>query len=445
MAIKHRKFNGFSISGNENKNIIVTKLQGGGRKIAYSPRGDGEIKQLSVFDRYGKLVSERIDTDMDGVVDQVYECKDQTCERKFDIVNGKPQRLVRTIASGGDEVIEVFEDKQGKLQFVKKSTRRLQRVEYSGTQTEGDFCFDCYDKNYSKFSELLSQFEEKQKTKPRNLPMIDDFYVSRVGVLIHRECFDKFGGQFDVEKAVTDAVVKGMSCKMDLVSESEKYLDTKGQAYYNHIPRLVNLLTNSSRVNDGLILSDTSNNPVLMENPCQNYKTLPIAKDMDVKKDCEYVPEVELGRPKVICQADQFALAADKHNNSNRLANASAVAYGTGPEDRHPSFVNYNGKTKVYNYPVVAFNRDQMSETQFKSTLWHEMMHNCGYSHSDEGTPDYAYMCEIACFGDEYPNKDDFDENTIGTAGQYCVEPKKDDTHDSIMGNYLRAMRAMGF
>ena len=65
-------------------------------------------------------------------------------------------------------------------------------IQYSSTATEADFCFECYDKNYSKFTELLAQFKEVQKKAPRNLPKIDDFYVSRVGVLIHEECFEKF-------------------------------------------------------------------------------------------------------------------------------------------------------------------------------------------------------------------------------------------------------------
>ena len=85
------------------------------------------------------------------------------------------------------------------------------------------------------------------------------------------------------------------------------------------------------------------------------------------------------------------------------------------------------------------------------------MMHNSGYSHEDvkdKGTPDYAYMCQIATFGDEYVNAArseidresiirNFDGETIGTASQYCVEPKKGSSHDSILGDYLRFMQSM--
>jgi hypothetical protein len=324
---------------------------------------------------------------------------------------------------------------------------------------EKPFCFDCYEDNYAEYERLLAQFKKAQAVKPRKLRKIDDFYVSRVGVLIHEQCFDgRF--DFDVEQAVVDAMVKGMTCQVGLVGKSERALGTKGEAYYSHIPRLVNLLTNSTRVDEGAVLEDIENRPVLMRNPCQSYRTLPIAKDMEVSEDCEYVASIELGRPKLICQVDQFALAVDLLKDEYQLhANDDgATAYSSGPHNRQAAFVNYESRTKVYNYPVIGFRKsNQIHPVEFRSSFWHELMHNLGYTHTgklgSDAPPDYPYFCEIACFGDEYIQaattdaqregvEDSFDRNTIGAAGHYCVEKAKDSSHDSILGDYLRALQA---
>ncbi len=51
----------------------------------------------------------------------------------------------------------------------------------------------------------------------------------------------------------------------------------------------------------------------------------------------------------------------------------------------------------------------RMPRAHLKATIWHELMHNLGYAHTHENTPDYAYMCEVGCFAEAYGGEVDGD------------------------------------
>lgn len=383
---------------------------------------------------------------MDGQVDQVYECKNQTCERQYQVVNGKPQRLVRTIASGPDEIIEMYEDKNGKLELVKKTTRPAMRTEFSrdpngNTATEGDFCFDCYDENYSALMGLLDNLEAVQKQAiPKNrLKKIGSFYESRSGVLIHEECFEQYGEQ--VEKWVTDATVEGLSCHGMSEAMYSDRTGNRGSSYYSHIPRLMNLFTQGSQsgaFTEGALLQVGGKTEVL-QNPCEDYKSLPLNLANKIhRNNCEFDGRFNLTQPKIICQVDKFSLAISEYDGSNNLANASVAAYATNPNTIQPVYLNWKGKTEVYNHPVISFvpRGRKLNETQFKATFWHELLHNCGYSHGDEGHPDYAYFCATACFSKSY----NFSETIVGAARNQCEQAEKSNTSASFLEDIRRTI-----
>lgn len=376
---------------------------------------------------------------MDGQVDQVYECKNQTCERQYQVVNGKPQRLVRTIALGPDEIIEMYEDKNGKLELVKKTTRPIMRTEFSrdpngNTATEGDFCFDCYDENYSALMGLLDNLEAVQKQAiPKNrLKKIGSFFESRSGVLIHEECFEQYGEQ--VEKWVTDATVEGLNCHIDTEFAYSGRTGNRGNSYYSHIPRLMNLFTQGSQsgaFTQGALLNVDGKTEIL-QNPCEDYKSLPLNLANKIhKNNCEFDGRFNLTQPKIICQLDKFELAVNEYNGTANYANASDVAYGSNPNAIKPAFVNWKNKTEVYNHPIISFipRARKLNEAQFKSTFWHEILHNCGYSHSDEGHPDYSYFCAAACFSKSYS----FSENLVKAARSQCENSEKTNTSASFL------------
>ncbi|MCB0348259.1 MAG: hypothetical protein KDD37_05460 [Bdellovibrionales bacterium] len=444
--LRSKRFDGFDANGDGTSDISITKLQGGGQKITFANRGDGKITQISVFDTYGKLVSERIDTDMDGHVDQVYECKDQVCERKFNIVNGKATSMVRTIASSDNkQVVEVYEAKNGDLQFVERNTQPVKILDFANSFTEGDFCFTCYDKNYSKFSEMLKDFENKPK--PIKLPKIDDFYMSRVGVLIHEECFEIYGDKFDVEQAVTDSVVKGFSCMMkgkEFANKKEASGDTfyanGGAAYTSHIPRLVNLFTQQKKINYAPIRSTTSDGAKFrmdLKNPCKELSKIPGYENLPIYDDCKFVPEVELGRPKIFCNPDELTLAAEKREGTDLLASAHDRALGSLPNSVYPLYKNWKGKTKVYNPPAVTFlpAAHGIDEGTFQSTLWHELNHNCGYEHNSKEHMD-PYFCQVACFWNEHASKTQ-SPSTRAESAKACISNAKPTSSDNAAANRI--------
>ncbi len=370
---------------------------------------------------------------MDGQVDQVYECKNQTCERQYQVVNGKPQRLVRTIASGPDEIIEMYEDKNGKLELVKKTTRPAMRAEFSrdpngNAATEGDFCFDCYEERRSDLIEMVLKLRPDKGifVPKRNLKQVGSFFESRSGVLIHEECFEQYGEQ--VEQWVTDATVEGLSCHINTETSYKNRTGNRGKSYYSHIPRLMNLFTKDSQggaFKDGMLLN-MDGKTELFENPCEDYKSVPLNLESKIhKNNCEFDGRFNLTQPKIICQADQLELAINEYNGATRYADASVTAYATNPNGMRPVFVNWKNKTEVYNHPVISFvpRGRKLNETQFKATFWHELLHNCGYSHDDEGHPDYAYFCATACFSKSY----NFSAGIIDGARAQCETSEKND------------------
>lgn len=440
--LRTKKFNNADFNGDNKPDISITKLQGGGQKITvYSPN-NGKVSQVSVFDSYGKLVSERIDTDMDGAVDQVYECKDQTCERKYEVVNGKPQRLIRTIASGPDEVIEMFEDKNGKLELIKRTRRPISLSEFStstNTDTEGGFCFECYDQNYNSLLSMLDTFEAAQKVKvPKyNLKKIGNFYESRVGVLIHEECFQQYGD--DVEKWITDATVEGLNCHITSEFEYDTQGRGRGQSYSQHIPRLVNLLSPNANgpFSEGAVYYNKNSGKVeVMQNPCEEYSAFGLNLESKIHKDkCEFDGRFNLTQPKIICQVDKLELALNEKGD-NAYANAAVKAYATNPNYMKPAFVNWQGRTQVINHPVVGMvpRERKFSEAEFKATYWHELLHNCGYSHKDESHPDYAYFCATACFGKAYS----FSDILIDGAKRQCESSQNSDNTQTSLDTIKR-------
>lgn len=355
--------------------------------------------------------------------DRTHDGKQKKRGSPYKMVNGKPQKLIRTIASGADEILEMYEDENDNLELIRRSTHPALRSEFAignsaNPAADGEIATcgsKCYERNFKAFDALLTKLEGSVNSTSK-LQKIDDFYVSRVGVLIHEECFKKYGEK--IEKWVTDATVQGMACHFDNYTIA-KHFNQQSISYESHIPRLMNLFSSSQQVNEGAVF-DMNGKPNIMTNPCEDYKSLPLAKDMRVSPNCKYVPEVKLGAPKVICQSDQFALAVSIHNRSGHLSGSNA--YASGPHSKMPSYVNWNGKTKVYNYPVIGFvDSDRLlNEETFKAKFWHEIMHNCGYAHGDyahgDEEPDRAYFCETACFGKAYG----FNESKIDGARYQC-------------------------
>jgi hypothetical protein len=265
--------------------------------------------------------------------EQVQVCDEQPCARRVGAVEGKLRRPKRVIETGADEIVEIYEGKDGGLELVTRSTRPALR---DTSRPPGDLvpCGpECLERTLQEFDQLLAEFESAQK-KPaqKDLPKIDDFRVSRVGVLIHEQCFELYGPK--VEQWVTDAVVQGMTCQFNSAAMSKRD-GKRGMAYQSHIPRQLNLFRGAQRVDEGAIYMTTLAT-IIMTSPCEDYKTLPIAKDMKISSNCSYVPEVMLGAPKLICQVDRWSNAASIYSDEIYLDDVRIAGYASGPYNKMP-------------------------------------------------------------------------------------------------------------
>jgi hypothetical protein len=276
----------------------------------------------------------------------------------------------------------------------------------------------CWQRKYGEFIELLLRFEEAAAQPApvpparRALPKVGDFYESRVGVLIHEECFDQY--PFDIEQAVVESVVQGFQCMMDA--------SVGDGIYRSHIPRLVNLFS-AQNYTVATPRYNHLGSLVGIDNPCDpsqfsEYETRPT-----FHLDCQFIPEVQLGRPKIICQNEQAYMVASDGKRDMDPRTTEDAAYATLYQNITPAYVNYRENTRIYNPPFIAISERsperRMPFGHFKATVWHELTHNLGYSHT-HSTPDYAYMCEVGCFAKEYGGA--ISQELSDSAFQQCAQ-----------------------
>lgn len=322
--------------------------------------------------------------------------------------------------------------------------------DFSGSFVGEPHCYSCLEENYAQFQKLLAKF--KAAARPTKLEKIDDFYLSRVGVLIHEECFDTFGSRLDVEQAVTDAIVTGFTCMIKgkefadrQVGRDDMNYANGGSVYQKHVPRLVNLFTRHHRVSFAPIHSQTTAGGMVdlrWSDPCQSHATDLGHGDLRDGKPCRFVPEVELGRPKVYCRADNFTrIGLAQQGGEGRAASSL-------PFSVNPSFLPWQDKVKVYNPPMVTFlpKSHGMDAGAFQSTLWHELFHNLGYEHDSNTAQDDPYFCQVACFWDQHASRT-LRKSLRSYSAQTCttIEKMSDSNRDTTnaiatdIGNSLNA------
>lgn len=363
---------------------------------------------------------------MDIAVDIEFPCDDyaEVCEVKDDYENGQANRLFRRTFSNANYKFEMYERKDGNFVIVKKESKPLQIVQKKKTKklpldTEGNFCFSCYDKNASRFVEILEDLRAVQsdykegRASTHNLKRLDDFRVSRSGALIHEECFEPGRFKFDVEEAVVDGIVKTMA---GLIELEDKYLDRypsrepvtreeigASDVLKSHVPRLLAVLdpkmwkpssiwrtTHYKITNKEKALHFPEDYEGLNgKDPCYEVHGLG-------PKDCEFISKIPPARPLIFCQADIGALKV--HEKFNNLEGASAY---TSTPDHVISFSKkgLNGKIKMYNGPGITFlpkKTKNFDSGFFQSALTHELFHNMGYIDEPSDYNHYCYTCQAA-------------------------------------------------
>lgn len=279
--------------------------------------------------------------------------------------------------------------------------------DFLGPVLGGGFCFDCLADNYAQFKALSARFARMRR--PVEPERLGDFVVSRVGILIHEDCYQAFGDRLDLEQVVTDTVLTGFQCTIERKREAERrgrhgapaYVDG-GAPYREHIPRLLNLFTRHAPVADAVawgFAADGSRVRIDLRDPCREYPKLGYAA-LDLTSDCRFASEVSLGQPKLFCSIDALSAAVTRrHHRSPETSRALA----TLPQMAYPLFKVWEGRTQVYNAPMITLLplSHDMEAGVFMSTLWHELMHNIGYEHGSAQYMD-PYFCQTSCFWQQH-------------------------------------------
>lgn len=300
----------------------------------------------------------------------------------------------------------------------------------------------CIRHKFEQFTEMAWRFESlaaqpvPAPAARRDLRKVDDFYESRVGVLIHEECFGQY--PFDVEQVAVEAVAQGFQCMMDA--------SVGDTMYRSHIPRLVNLFDERNYSSPAHGLYGDLGEMQLEPEPCAlNGFDDDFKSRVALHEDCRLIPEVQLGRPKIICQNDQAYIGAYGASRDLQPNTTKDFAYATGYESTDLAYVNYLGKSRIYNLPFIAF-VERPSERRpprghFKATVWHELMHNLGYLHKHTGTPDYAFMCEVACFATEYDEA--ISQDLSDSAFQQCAQESSGFSTNGVFRDLIKVLNEL--
>lgn len=279
--------------------------------------------------------------------------------------------------------------------------------------TEGNICFECYDENRNLISRLVEDFRlidnayKDGKTNPKHLKDYqhdNNFKVSRIGILIHKECFEpgRFKRGFNVEEVIVSAFVEAIDNLIEGEERATKYDHPENAIIKSHIPRLLHFFDREvwGKNSDHVDVYDLITEKVYkdLDKPCTQL-------NLEGIKNCKFNPKVERYRPKLFCNRDEFSKKIKDFEANG--GNAAASMLG------NPSLMakEYKGTTNLYGGNFIMFNEGNtknITELGFKATAMHEFFHNLGYSDTG-GTISYGFGCLPYMF----QNSAGLDDNTI--------------------------------
>lgn len=316
--------------------------------------------------------------------------------------------------------------------------------------TEETMCPDCYDRNVAEFNEFLDSIKPYAGAPAGQLEKVDDFYISRVGVMIHEGCLEK-DFEFieeepliEFEQMITDGVVRGLTC----LSKGETYYRTRMEggvtSAYNLMPAFLKLLTDNSPADQEpqMYFREIDGGHYTRDLNCQNYSSVfPNADKFPIHDDCEEIRDIP-SHPKVFCDQDNviklldsFAKAGDRFSQHG--------ARGTNGKWNVPIVKNYLGRTRIYTGPAIFLNADKVKGNpsgEIQSTVFHELFHNLGYEHETEDDEynlvykyhnDYGYACQAACFYSEFEEQMENNDVAKESAAKICFNNKYDPSNYS--------------
>lgn len=270
------------------------------------------------------------------------------------------------------KVARIFEDN------IQLKTYKLKKTNYVLLETKSipilesksnNIHDDC---NYVTRSSVISEISEFVSKFDDSLSKANDGFHYMENYEVHKSCVKQFGKK-GFKKILRDANKKGYSCLSKLATES---VNSKKQT------ELFNLLNRM----DSAIKSNTWN-------------------------------------VKILCNDKEAFKKNEKSRKPDTLAFATSrdVTY---KGHKHP-LISISPHLKTGFFGNIS--RDEMT-----TVLFHEMIHNFGYSHGD-GT-DMAYGCEVCCFPGEFSKK----------AQQSACNVCKGEYSDNLSPDYMKDIAQLG-
>jgi hypothetical protein len=332
-------------------------------------------------------------------VDYLYECKDQVCETRSDFASGKANKLIRQITQGTTRKFEIFERRNGQMLLVDKGSEQVKKTElFEGIadHTEGFALCDNCDETITEFVQMVDDMKDIQEHVSSNISDLKrkgDFYVSRIGILIHENCFEPGRWQFNIEEAIVDSMVQGMAC----LAEGHQIVEEDGG----------------------------------IEKASTKYSLFP-----------QFVNHMKQGQM-IFCETDDIekAAIASTQDKESRLIREKALDYASVG---HNGYIKYGEKTYKGGFVVLKIDQNaNRSKEEVMATIFHGTTHNLGYIHEDHDEllvaaqtaqanlgststagkvyhNDYAYLCEVGCFPEVYTKL--LGQSKVEAAYRHCLD-----------------------
>jgi hypothetical protein len=311
-------------------------------------------------------------------------------------------------------------------------------------RADGSFCFECYGEYNRRLVEWLEELKgiqaryANEDSPSHSLERLEDFRISSTGMLIHEVCFEPDRFEFDVERAVVDALVQTFTEFIDLeTDEVENWTGEPTAISSLHVPGFVSLYSSDNWHRcDSLYYEyrQKGRNAIIEGNensidPCGDLRDLTTRYQIDMKESCSFASEIEKGRPKLFCAVGELdKIYPDETSSTN--------AYASNPTKPKPLIKNHQGKSTIYQQPYIVFNGDRakdFSATRFQSTLIHEHFHNFGWEDYSQQHNSYSYFCQVAAFY-RLTHEDVLNDEQYVDGIEGCIAETYNDRSPSIAG-----------
>jgi len=310
------------------------------------------IVSLSLPMTYAKDQTFSFDNNHDGKFDNIFVLKDgeivsQTRDLNFDGINDVFIKKEKT------QRIETYQYKNQKYTKTIINEPHGTRLEINQNDKLSKYWIPALmAKNSCEYEDKVASIQSLEDLikdiRKITFKKNEDYTYLNIGIRIHKSCLEKFNNFFNsdrFEELVEETLQTGLKC---LEKQSLQYLDSdKPAEIFNTLNKVSVLLKNTDR-------------PVSIHCGVENIKNVLSWRD-----------------------------------NVSAMGTTNSFKF-EGHDLEHPAVI-FNPKLEVVGVAAYQLGTHSYDALEVKKTIFHELMHNAGYSHGVGFEPGYA--CEDCCYG----------------------------------------------